>query len=199
MKYDKDYFENGLETGKSCYQNYKWMPEATMSMAMRLIDYFDITSEQTILDFGCAKGYLVYAFHLLHRWAFGVDISEYALSCVPKKVESYCRSIIPNMGFDICIAKDVFEHIPVDDLPSILTQLKQTRKIFAVIPLGDGECYRSKINNLDPTHVSCYSETEWEDLFMREGWDTVRFNFSFPGMKEHHPINSHGFFTLVQK
>ena len=200
--FDKDYFEAGLETGKSCYQNYRWLPEETMSLAMRFIDRFNLGKNDWILDYGCSKGYLVKAFHLLHRQAYGFDISRYAISQVPEEVREFCwwadsyteSWVTPD--FKLCIAKDVFEHIPLHDLRITLQRIK-AEKLFAVIPLGDGGTYRSKINNLDPSHIVCCSEVEWMDFFEETKiWTVEDFSFSFEGLKEHHPANSHGFFTL---
>jgi len=198
MHYDIDYFENGLETGKSCYQNYRWLPEETLSLAMRFIDHFNLTPEDTILDYGCSKGYLVKAFRLLHRKAFGYDISPYALSCAPPEVKDFCFDYLPRRPFNFCIAKDVFEHISLPDLQRLLTGNLNTNTLFAIIPLGDNKIYRSSINNLDPSHIVCYSEVEWMKFFGKCGWIVKDFTFSFPGLKEHHPERSHGFFTLVE-
>ena len=71
--YNESYFERGLESGLSLYQNYRWIPELTIPMAMTIIDFLGIKRHQTILDFGCAKGFLVKAFRLLYRSAYGVD------------------------------------------------------------------------------------------------------------------------------
>ena len=38
-KYDKDYFKNGIASGKSCYSNYRWLPELTIPMAYNIIKY----------------------------------------------------------------------------------------------------------------------------------------------------------------
>ena len=196
--FDRDYFEAGLETGKSCYQNYKWMPEETVSLAMRFIDHFNLSREDLILDYGCSKGYLVKAFRLLHRRAFGFDISEYAISQVPKEVKDFCWSddlLIKN--FKLCIAKDVFEHVPLLALQDLLVKNLKAEKLFAVIPLGEKGVYRSRVNNLDPSHIVCYSEMEWMKFFEdTKQWVIDDFSFSFEGLKEHHPKESHGFFTL---
>ena len=36
--FDKDYFENGVKTGKSDYENYRWIPEMTRKEADVIID-----------------------------------------------------------------------------------------------------------------------------------------------------------------
>ena len=45
--YDREYYEEGLESGKSAYQQYRWVPELTIPLAMTLIDYLQIKKEQT--------------------------------------------------------------------------------------------------------------------------------------------------------
>jgi len=69
-KYDEEYFESGLATGKSCYLNYRWLPELTIKMAHNIIRYLDLKENEKILDYGCAKGYLVKAFRILDIEAY---------------------------------------------------------------------------------------------------------------------------------
>src|SRR4030043_118143 len=54
-KYDRDYFEKGIITGKSCYMYYSWMPEQTLRMVYHLITRLPIKTSDRVLDFGCAK------------------------------------------------------------------------------------------------------------------------------------------------
>ena len=153
--YSEDYFERGLESGLSCYQNYRWIPELTIPMAMTIIDYLHLSREDKILDFGCAKGFLVKALRLLYRQAWGVDISEYAIRNTDPKVREFCflsgltktlesKADYPQ-EFDYCIAKDVFEHISERGLEIELNQIN-SKRIFAIIPLGDSEYYRKVLN-----------------------------------------------------
>ena len=198
--YDKEYFEIGLETGKSCYQNYRWIPFLTIPFVMNLIDAFSITRHHSILDFGCAKGFVVRAFHLLHRTkTYGVDISSYALSQAPEEIKPFLFKY-PNLSptfYDFCLAKDVFEHIPFDKLPEVLYYIySQCDKLFVIVPLGKNGKFYSKMNDLDPTHVSCYNETEWVNIFLTNGWKVIWRRFEFYDVKKDHSPKSHGFFYL---
>lgn len=83
--YDQSYYEHGIESGISLYSNYRWLPELTIPLAARIIEYLQIGVEDSILDFGCAKGYLIKAFRLLHRNAYGFDISSYAIDNAQRK------------------------------------------------------------------------------------------------------------------
>jgi SAM-dependent methyltransferase len=201
--YNQDYYERGIESGKSCYQNYRWVPELTVPMAMTIIEFLGLKRQDQILDFGCAKGYLVKALRMLHRQAWGVDISDYALSQVPSDTAEYCclagggPSFFPRM-YDYGIAKDVFEHIPEEELPTVLQELPAVF-LFAVIPLGDKGVYRAKANNFDTSHVVCKDEKWWEQMFLQNNWTLHWKGFRVDGIKDSyypHSPTGHGFFIL---
>ena len=46
-----------------------------------------------VLDVGCAKGPLVYAFRTIGIEAFGVDVSGYAISCAPKTLRLFLSTV----------------------------------------------------------------------------------------------------------
>lgn len=196
--YDSDYFERGLESGKSAYQNYRWEPELTIPLAMTIVDYLDIKRGQTVLDYGCAKGYLVKALRLLYREAYGFDVSKYALSQIDADTAPFCSDPdVLNKQFDFVIAKDVFEHMDIDEVVEVLRKL-HFKKLFAVIPLGDGKTYDAPINNLDKSHIICQSIHWWYIFFENMGFKTYS-TYEIKGIKDsyykQYP-NAHGFFTL---
>ncbi len=206
-KFDEDYYERGLETGKSCYQNYRWIPELTIPMAASLIDYLDIKRGQTVLDYGCAKGYLVKAWRWLGREAWGMDISSYAIEnsgikeyCLLKRGYLFLSLDTPIPKFDFCIAKDVFEHIQESNLSHIL-KIIPCDTLFVIVPLGKEGEYYAFSNNLDDTHIICEDEVWWRMFFDKNGWEQIRFAFDVPGIKESYKgcNKAHGFFTLRRK
>lgn len=198
--FGEDYYQHGIETGVSCYQNYHWLPELTMSMAMAIIDSLEIKREHTILDIGCAYGYLVKAFRLLHRRAWGIDISSHAISHTDPEVKEFCvlssnAAMLPNR-FDFCIAKDVFEHISYEEIGYVISKIK-AKKLFIVVPLGEPETgYHAPSNNLDKSHIICEELYWWEDLLKRNKWFVHWSGYKFPGIKDAYyskcPV-AHGF------
>lgn len=209
--YNESYFERGLESGLSLYQNYRWIPELTIPMAMTIIDFLGIKRHQTILDFGCAKGFLVKAFRLLYRSAYGVDISEYAIKSADLDVRRFCmqkngpvysdRKLGFPSSFDFCIAKDVFEHLSPLELSDELYTVPSDR-LFAVIPLGEEGSYRATANDLDVTHQLCETEQWWVEFFITNGWIVKDMRLHIPGIKDHYYDRfptSHGFFTIERR
>lgn len=197
--YDKSYYEDGISSQKSNYENYRWIPELTVPLAMTIIDHLDIKQNELVLDFGCAKGYLVKAFRWLNRQAYGYDLSEYALENADAEIKNYVSNSIPNLNFKYCIAKDVFEHIEEDTLSNILTNKINTETLFAVIPLGENRIYYATLNNFDKSHVSCHTHEWWLKFFKECGWGIKNFSFRVDGIKDKYYEKfpqSHGFFLL---
>ena len=204
--YDANYYLYGVESGRSNYSNYRWLPEMTLSLAMTMIDFLDIKKDQTILDYGCALGYLVKAFRLLHRQAWGVDTSSFAIENLDPAVRKYCFLLDGNIvkecpvTFDLCIAKDVFEHIKKGDLLSVVNHIP-ARKMFVIVPLGENNKYFAPANNMDITHIICEDLDWWNSVF-ENAWQIKWKGYRVDGIKEPYYKNypkAHGFLVLDRK
>lgn len=206
--YDKKYYEDGIASGKSCYTNYRWIPELTIPMAYHFIKELDIKNCETILDVGCSKGYFVKALRLLGFEAYGTDISKYAIEHADTEIKDFCRLVtddnpIPYVrSFDWIITKDVLEHMTNHHLDSFLVNYSdKAKKMFHVIPLGDNDKFRIPEYHLDKSHIQIHDEDWWKNLFASYGWRIKSLKYKTPGIKEnwseHHPTGN-GFFTLIR-
>lgn len=187
--YGADYYERGPQTGQSLYQSYHWLPEQTCAMAMALVDGLPIRPDDTVLDYGCAKGYLVKALRILRRRAWGVDCSPYAIATGDESAWPY---LFQGDGpircpaaerWDWIVCKDVLEHIAD---PDALLRSKRplTRGMFVAVPLGDGERYVIPDYEADATHCIRWDRRRWEFAFEQAGFRVVRFGYRFPGVKD---------------
>jgi SAM-dependent methyltransferase len=205
--YDRDYYEHGPESGKSLYVNYRWLPELTLPMCATLLRQLGIGHDETILDFGCAKGYMVRAFRLLGRAADGVDVSAYAIGCAPRDVAPYLRLIAPDAEillprerkYDWVMAKDVLEHVAYAALDGVLRRLRGAcRRMFVAVPLGNNGRYRVPAYELDATHVIREDLAWWSKAFGSAGFSVASASYQFPGVKENYRRwpRGNGFFVL---
>lgn len=204
-RYDEEYFERGLITGRSCYMNYHWMPELTLRMAHHLIIKLGLRPDHRVLDYGCAKGFLVKALRILGVQAWGCDISRYAIEHAEVEVRPYCVlmdgcSIPFDCNFDWVISKDVLEHMTVPVLRSFLdASAKQCHRAFHAIPLGDGDHFVVPEYQRDATHMLAKPVPWWVDRFVQTGWRLRNFAFTMVGMKENWTAfyeRGNGFFEL---
>ena len=90
--FNREYFDG--ESGKPGYYQKRYefnrlYPHFEF-IAMQIKKYFN---PKTVLDIGCAKGFLVLAFRNLSIEAYGVDISEYAISNAPNEVKQYLYKV----------------------------------------------------------------------------------------------------------
>jgi len=191
--YDMDYYEDGERTGKSCYVDYRWLPELTIPMVQRMIEYLGIGTEESVLDFGCAKGYLVKAFREVGIEAYGIDVSSYATASAPMDIKEHIIKVVPGeiiplLGgkkYDWFIAKDVFEHVEEKDLYNQLLCLGSAcKKGFAIMPLGDGEAFVVPDYEKDITHKTKQPLAWWINEFEKAGFEIERACYRVAGIKE---------------
>ena len=202
--YNEDYYERGVESGISGYSNFRWMPELTIPMCARLVVILNIKDNETILDFGCAKGYIVKAFRLLYKQAWGVDISKYAISNAASNISQYLYlnnfKLQNNKLYDWIIAKDVFEHIPYDRIDTILTKLnKSCIKLYCMIPLGEHGKYIVPCYEQDETHIIRESLDWWENKFHSNNFEIIDSSYSCSYLKSNYKDwkKGNGFLTLA--
>jgi hypothetical protein len=189
--FDEKYFEDGVRNRVSAYENYRWMPERTIREASSIINNI---SFEKVLDYGCAKGFMVYAMRLLGKEAFGVDVSEYAVNNCHPKVKEYL-SVIETPedikgGWDLIIAKDVLEHIPKEQIPVTLSAFRRRCKnLFVAVPLGDGKRYRIREYEMDVTHIIREPEEWWLTTIVEAGFKINYFDYQFYHLKENWTTN----------
>lgn len=122
-----------------------------------------------VLDVGCALGLLVEALRARGVEAWGIDISEYAVSQVDASVAEYCavtsiHDPLPRTfpsEFDLITCIEVVEHIPAEHGPAAIARLSElgTRVLFSSEPYDYAE----------PTHVNVLPQEDWSVLFARSG------------------------------
>lgn len=206
--YDKKYYEDGIASGKSCYTNYRWIPELTIPMAYFFVKELGIKESETILDVGCSKGYFVKALRLLGFETYGTDISQYAIEHADTEIKDFVRLVTAdnptpfNRSFDWVVTKDVLEHMDTESLHTFFEKYSDvSEKQYHVIPLGDQGKFRIPEYHLDKSHIQIHSEDWWENLFNQYGWKIKSLKYKTTGIKEnwseHHP-KGNGFFTLVR-
>ena len=210
-EYDSDYFLNGVRTGKSLYDNYRWIPQLTIPMAQAIAKHLRAEATDSFLDFGCARGYIVKALKLLGYPVKGFDISPWALQNCDPEVADDIREELPVEGADWIIAKDVLEHIEPSELQSQIFKLVSLARkgVFIVVPLAErvviaGGAVRRYIvpeYEKDVTHKIRRTYNEWLDFLLKSANDKiiVEGTVRVVGVKDKyfdtHPLGN-GFFTL---
>lgn len=121
---------------------------------------------QTVLDAGCAMGFLVEALRDRGVQAEGIDVSEYALSQARDDVKPFLRHaslaepLIRN--YDLIVTIEVLEHLTAPDAGAAVANLcaRTDRVLFSSTPEGYGE----------PSHLNVRGPEYWAEMFARSGF-----------------------------
>ena len=191
-QFDEDYYERGVEKHKSGYTNYHYMPERSYSEAIEIVKKF--ADCETVLDFGCAKGFLVHTLQKLGKYTAGEDISEYAIeNCLPSVRDRVFHlnkedidDTLVQIKYDLVIAKDILEHVPENEMLKTMDYLaaRTNKYLFAGIRLGDNDLFRIREFEVDVTHVTKKDEDWWIESFQEAGFKLKEFAYSMGAIKE---------------
>jgi Methyltransferase domain len=120
----------------------------------------------TVLDAGCAMGLLVEALRERGVEAWGVDVSEYAISQVHDSVREHCRvgSLVEPLPrrYDLVVSIEVVEHIPKAEADRAIANLcaATDRLLLSTSPGDYGEA----------THLNVQPPEAWSAALAREGF-----------------------------
>ncbi len=172
--YDKDYFEGRTRESPPHTREliYPW----ALRTAQFLYGKFH---PQTVLDIGCAKGFLAEAFLAQGiPTVWGVDISWYALTQCETKARGRLFVANAQMGLpvlsgscDLVTALDLFEHL--QDPGKLLREIHRVLSNKGVAYLKI--CHPEHPNALkDPTHVNVRQLKYWKEQFEINGLQSQR-------------------------
>jgi 2-polyprenyl-3-methyl-5-hydroxy-6-metoxy-1,4-benzoquinol methylase len=164
--YDRHYFAHycdATKSGKLAYErNAHWL-----GFFGKIADHIvsDI-NPRTVLDAGCAMGFLVEALRDREVEAFGIDISDYAISQVRSDIKPYCRqgSVTQPLSdrYDLIVSIEVLEHLPTEDAIVAVSSLCAATNdfLFSSTPTDYQEI----------THLNVQPPEWWAELFGRQSF-----------------------------
>lgn len=135
---------------------------------------------RTVLDAGCAWGFLVECLRNRGVEAWGVDISEYAIEHVQPEIRPYCHvgslsEPLPEplpKEFDLVVTIEVLEHMPEDIGKRAVERLCTVTK--------DVLCSVSYQDFREVTHLNVQMPSYWVQQFARSGfYRDIDFDGSF--------------------
>ena len=189
--YDQDYYEDYGNPGDAPYLpgEPQWVDFFAM-VAGRIVE--DL-APRTVLDAGCAIGFLVDALRQRGVEAWGVDVSEWAIAHVPDSVRDYCSvaSLTEELEgqFDLVTMIEVIEHLPDSVADQVVGNL--ARHAGAVLFSSTSTGFE------EATHINVRTPDHWADLFASHGFfrdfgysvdyiskDAILFRRSAPGVNE---------------
>ena len=129
-----------------------------------------------VLDVGCAKGFLVKELRDRGIEAYGIDISEYAISQVDESIKEFCQvgSALDELGsgYDLITCIEVLEHLPIGDARHAIRNICEAADdvLFSSTPYD----YKEK------THISVRPVEYWSEEFYYNGfWHDLEYDATY--------------------
>lgn len=128
-----DYFDGDRMHG---YGGYSYHPRFWSETVRLFADHYSLAADASILDVGCAKGFMLRDFAaLMPNIAFtGIDISNYAISNADPAVRAHLEignaTHLPyqNSAFDLVISINTIHNLPRNDALRALREIERVSR-----------------------------------------------------------------------
>lgn len=120
----------------------------------------------TVMDIGCANGFLLTHFHAAQKDVSGIELSADALDFLPSEIKARVQIgdfSAATGSYDLVTCVEVAEHVP----PSVSAAL-----VEHVCRLAKAAVYFTAAPPGQPGHghINCRPHQDWIDLFSARGW-----------------------------
>lgn len=158
--FDAYYFAHGC--GRPYQRDEAWLGFFN-GIAKRIAEEIGPSS---VLDAGCAMGFLVEGLRSFGIEAYGIDVSHYAIENVHPSVKGYCAegSIAEDLDreYDLIVCIEVLEHMPAEEAVKAIENLcgHANEVLFSSTPFDYKEA----------THINVRTPEYWAERFALQGF-----------------------------
>ena len=183
-EFGKDFFDGNRKNG---YGGFTYNPRFWQPVIPDIVNEYSLSNKSSLLDIGCAKGFMLYDFSLLYPGieSCGIDISEYAIdAAVPQirdrlKIGNATNLPYEDDSFDLVVSINTIHNLERDDLIRALQEIERVSKKYSFVTVDAYSNDEEKKAMLDwnLTAKTILSVNEWKDLFSEAGYTGDYFWF----------------------
>jgi 2-polyprenyl-3-methyl-5-hydroxy-6-metoxy-1,4-benzoquinol methylase len=178
-QYSESYYtQNNYASYLEREDRYKRLAEDLHYDLFRKINFDKELSGKSILDFGCAVGFLVKALTNLGYDTYGYDISKWATDYAVNVVKNKDDRIVTDFNdlrrpnfYKLMIALDVFEHLEEYELADVLDNVNCEYMLIRIpVTRVTWGKYILQVSENDPTHHIRWTKDDWDGFFEGHGF-----------------------------
>lgn len=145
-QFGKEFFDGDRRNG---YGGFNYFPRFWQPVIPTFQEYFGLTAASSVLDVGCAKGFMLHDLQELIPGITvkGVDVSSYAIENAMDDVKSHvqvgdARSLpFPDKSFDVVISINSIHNLNRNDCAQALREIERVSKGHSYITV---DAYRTE-------------------------------------------------------
>lgn len=185
-QFGKEFFDGERRHG---YGGFNYHPRFWQPVIPAFQDYYHLSAASSILDVGCAKGFMLYDFTQLIPGITvrGVDISTYAIDQAVSSmkplvsVADACSLPFENNSFDLVISINTIHNLELERLIIALKEIERVSRkhCFITVDAYRNEVEKEAMEAWNLTAKTILHVDEWQTLFKKIGYKGDYFWF-FP-------------------
>ena len=176
-RFGKEFFDGDRRHG---YGGFTYSPRFLEPVIPTFQKHFGLTAGSSLLDVGCAKGFMLYDLQRLIPGITlaGLDVSDYAIETAKEEVKAFLQvgtaKSLPygDKSFDAVISINTLHNLEIDDLAQALHEIERVKRRGSFITVdayrNDEEKRRMEAWNL--TAKTMMHVDEWTAFFKKVGY-----------------------------
>jgi len=177
-KFGKDFFDGERLYG---YGGYNYHPRFWSQVVKDFAKHYNLTPESSILDVGCAKGFMLFDLYneIPGIKIKGIDISPYAIKNSKQEVSKFLEvgdakdlSKFKDKEFDLVISITTIHNLDLDNCKKALKEIQRVgKKAFITLDAYRNEEEKKRMNMWNLTAKTYMHVNEWKKLFIDVGYE----------------------------
>lgn len=176
-QFGKEFFDGDRKNG---YGGFRYFPRFWQPVIPTFQSYFGLGRGSSVLDVGCAKGFMLYDMAQLIPGiqVEGLDISSYAIENAMESMRPFVRVgdarklPYPDQSFDVVISINTIHNLEQPELKQALREIERVSrgKSFITVDAYRNEEEREAMYAWNLTAKTILHVDEWKKLFREVGY-----------------------------
>ncbi|MDB2710201.1 class I SAM-dependent methyltransferase [Candidatus Pelagibacter bacterium] len=183
-KFGKDFFDGKRSQG---YGGFSYHPRFWRNVVLDFKKHWNLKENNSVLDVGCAKGFMLYDFkNLIPKLNIeGIDISKYAIDNSKQEIKYSLKVAdakeLPydDNSFDYVISINTIHNLDLTDCKKALKEIQRVSKkdSFITVDAYSNIDEKNKMFEWNLTAKTILSIDEWKNVFNETGYTGDYFWF----------------------
>lgn len=176
-QFGKEFFDGDRRHG---YGGFNYHPRFWQPVVPTFQSTYGLTKESSVLDVGCAKGFMLYDFsqHIPGIKLQGIDVSSYAIQNAIEPMKPFVRVAdarklpYPDKSFDLVISINTIHNLELSEAKIALREMQRVSKknSFLVVDAYRTEKEKELLYAWNLTAKTILHVEDWIKLFKEVGY-----------------------------
>ena len=176
-RFGKEFFDGDRKHG---YGGFNYHPRFWTPVVPTFEKFYDLTGNSSVLDVGCAKGFMLYDFARLipEIKVAGIDISDYAITNAIEEMRPYVTTgnaeklDFADNSFDLVISINTIHNLPLDECKQALKEIQRVsrKNAFITVDAYGNDEEKSRMESWNLTAKTVLHVEDWIKLFSEVGY-----------------------------